>query len=286
MIYKKINPKGVLLTNVFNYKMLIPLQYDGIGRRLYVYGSRELDHKWMIDKEISPGNIILDLGANIGYYSIMEAKKMKGLGKIYAVEPDPRNIEFLKKNIELNGITNIFDFQQGAISNKEGKAKFTLSSKTNLSSLGRKELNSHSVDVQLFDFGTYLEDKDRIDLVRMDIEGHELEVFDSLTKYFEKYPNNMPKKIIFETHLAVYREKSAYARKVFNKIFEIGYVIKYLSSPNESTTTLHKIGYSPFKTINDFPLVRGIYNNIESQHAINCMVDSGGIRTVLLELKN
>ena len=60
MIYKKINSKGVLLTNVFNYKMLIPLQYDGIGRRLYVYGSRELDHKWMIDKEISPGNIILD----------------------------------------------------------------------------------------------------------------------------------------------------------------------------------------------------------------------------------
>ena len=44
--------------------MLIPMQYDGIGRALYVYRSRELD-QWMIDEELSNGNTVLDLGANI-----------------------------------------------------------------------------------------------------------------------------------------------------------------------------------------------------------------------------
>ena len=62
------------------------MQYDGIGRALYVR-SRELDHKWIIDKELTNENIVLDLGANIGYYAIMEAKIGK-TAKIYAIEPD------------------------------------------------------------------------------------------------------------------------------------------------------------------------------------------------------
>ena len=82
--------------DIYNYKMMIPMQYDGIGRALYVYRSRELDHKWILENELLPGNIVLDLGANIGYYAIMEAKVGKS-GKIYGIEPDPRNIEFLIK---------------------------------------------------------------------------------------------------------------------------------------------------------------------------------------------
>lgn len=285
VVYKKINLEATLLAKVNDYKMQIPLKYDGIGRRLYVYRERELDHRWMMKNEISPGNIILDLGANIGHYLIMESKLIGKTGKIYAIEPDPRNIEFLKKNIKLNTIDNIANIRQVAISNKKGIAKFNLSSKTNLSSLVYKENNKNFINVELLDFGTYLKDIDRIDLVRMDIEGHELEVFDSLVKHFYKMPNHMPKKIIFETHLAVYKENVIFARKVLNQILEIGYKIKYLSSPNVSTTTLHKLGYSPIKTINDCPLVRGIYDNIETNHALDCMVSSGGIRTILLEFK-
>ena len=173
---------------------MIPLQYDGIGKALYVYRSRELDHKWILDNELLTGNIVLDLGANIGYYAIMEAKKVGSFGKIYGIEPDPRNIEFLKKNINLNKIDNIFEFEQGAISNKNGKSEFILSSKTNLSALsnGENQNNFDSVNVQKYDFGEYLKNKKRIDLVRMDIEGHEIEVFDSWggelsKKHFEEF---------------------------------------------------------------------------------------------------
>ena len=100
------------------------MQYDGIGRALYVYGSRELDHKWMLTEELFPGNVVLDLGANIGYYAIMEAKIVGSSGKIYAIEPDPRNIEILKKNIKLNNIDGIFDLEEGAISNEDKKTEF------------------------------------------------------------------------------------------------------------------------------------------------------------------
>ncbi len=285
--YKKINPKDFLLINIYDYKMLIPMQYDGIGRALYVFRSRELDHKWMLDNELSSGNVVLDLGANIGYYAIMEARKIGGTGKIYAIEPDPRNIELLQKNINLNEINNIFEFEQGAISNKDQKAEFILSSKTNLSSfdLQRSKNNPNSITVQTYDLGTYLKNKKRVDLIRMDIEGHEIEVFDSLIKFSKNFKNHLPKKIIFETHFGIYKKKKEQVKEVFNKIFDIGYKIKYFSSPNEPREGLKEKGYNPFKIIKDFPFHRGIYKNVNDQDFIDFITETGGIRTVLLELK-
>jgi len=285
--YKKINPKGSLLINIHNYKMLIPLQHDGIGRALYMYRARELDHKWMIDNELLPGNVVLDLGANIGYYAIMEAKKIGHFGKIYAIEPDPRNIEFLKKNIKLNVINDIFDFEQGAISNNDEKAEFTLSSKTNLSSFNLKESQNYSntITVQKYDLGTYLKDKKRVDLMRMDIEGHEIEVFDSLINFSKNFQNHLPKKIIFETHFRIYEQNKKYVQQIIRKIFEVGYEVKYFSSPNEPKEVLKKRGYYPFKIIKDFPFHRGIYKEANQQDFIDFLTDSGGVRTVLLKLK-
>jgi FkbM family methyltransferase len=284
--YQKINPKGFLLINIYDYKMLIPMQYDGIGRALYVYRSRELDHKWMLDNELLAGNVVLDLGANIGYYAIMEARKIGGTGKIYAIEPDPRNIELLKKNIKLNEINNIFEFEQGAISNKDQKAEFTLSSKTNLSSFDYKKNknNLNSITVQTYDLGNYLKSKKRVDLIRMDIEGHEIEVFDSLIKFSKNFQNHLPKKIIFETHFNVYKKKE-YTRDTFEKLFEVGYKIKYFSSSNEPKEAFRKKGYYPFNIIKDYPFFRGIYKNINQKDFIDFAIETGGVRTVLLELK-
>ena len=254
---------------------------------LCMYRSRELDHKWMIDNELLPGNVVLDLGANIGYYAIMEAKKIGSYGKIYAIEPDPRNVELFKNNIKLNNIVDIFDFEQCAISNENKNAEFVLSSKTNLSSfdLKKNKDNSNSINVKTYDLGTYLKDKKRVDLIRMDIEGHEIEVFESLINFSKDFQNYLPKKIIFETHFRVYEKKKEYVQKILREIFEIGYEIKYFSSPNEPKEALKKRGYYPFKIIKDFPFHRGIYQNIDQQHFINCITDTGGIRTVLLVLK-
>ena len=263
------------------------MQYDGIGRALYVYGSRELDHKWMLAEELFPGNVVLDLGANIGYYAIMEAKIVGSMGKIYAIEPDPRNIEILKKNIKLNNIDEIFDLEEGAISNKDEKIEFILSPKTNLSSfeLDKSKKNLNSILVQTHNIGSFLKNKKRVDLIRMDIEGHEIEVFESLVEFSKNFKNYLPRKIIFETHLGVYKKKKEYVRNTFEKLFSAGYVIKYFSSSNEPKEALRKKGLYPFKIIKDYPFKRGIYKNVNSNDFIYFATETGGLRTVLLELK-
>ena len=111
-LYRYLNPKGSLIIGIYDYKLQIPMQYDGIGKALFIFKCRELDHKWIIDNELLYGNTVLDLGANIGYYAVMAAKKIGNEGKIYAIEPDPRNIELLKKNISINNIFIIFERTQ------------------------------------------------------------------------------------------------------------------------------------------------------------------------------
>ena len=54
--------------------------------------------------------------------------------------------------------------------------------------------------MQTYDLGNYLRNKKRINLIRMDIEGHEIEVFDSLVKFSKEFANHLPHKIVFETH--------------------------------------------------------------------------------------
>jgi len=285
-ICKKINPNGFLYTQVYDYKMKIPLKYDGIGKVLYVIKERELDHKWMIDNELSPGNIVLDLGSNIGYYLIMESQKIGSFGKVYALEPDPRNIGFLENNIKLNNLNNI-SLDKFALSNNDEKGEFLLSSKTNLNKLIPKKSEDflNSITVQKYDFGNYLKNKKRVDFVRMDIEGHEIEIFDSLIEFSKNFENHLPKKIIFETHSSIYKKKKKYVQKIFLEIFELGYEIKYFSSPNEPVERLKKRGYYPFKTINEYLLQRGIYKEINHQDFIDIVTGQGGIRTVLLVLK-
>ena len=139
--------------------------------------------------------------------------------------------------------------------------------------------------VQTYDLGEYLKNKRRIDLIRMDIEGHEIEVFESLINFSYKYKYHLPKKIIFETHFPIYISKKEYVISIFNKLFNIGYFIKYFSSIDEPKEKFKRKGYSPLKIINDFPFQRGIYKNIDHKDFINFITNYGGIRTVLLELK-
>ena len=126
--------------------------------------------KSMIKKE----SVVLDLGANIGYYTLMFAKLVGKNGKVFAFEPDPTNFKLLKKNVKVNGYKNVVLVNK-AISNKNGKLKLFLGG-TNFaghriydSKDGRKFIEIHSVRLD-----DYFKNKcNKVDFIKMDIEGSE-----------------------------------------------------------------------------------------------------------------
>lgn len=275
-----------LRTRVFDFEILIPLKIDGIGRELFVLRGRELDLKWLLDQEVQKGDIILDIGANIGYYALMEAKRLQGSGKVYAIEPDPRNIRFLAKNIQRFGLQNVVDVREGAISNFDGEMEFALAGRTNLSSFkATVDPSSTVIKVPVYDFGAYVERIGRIDLVRMDVEGHEVEILQSLVLLLDRNKLVAPRKIIFEAHR--YGDKREKMAEILQSLFVHGYSVKYLSSDDERAaegSIFKTYGYQPFKVLDEWFVSRGLYRGIAPGDAVRMISNWRGTRTVFLEL--
>ncbi len=121
---KKLLKQRFAEINVHGYRMIVDLNDPGISRTLIHFGTREKDHIYILNKELSSGNVIIDLGANIGYYALMEANIVGSDGYVYALEPSPSNADMLRKNISLNNYNGIVEVYQMGGSNKTGKEKF------------------------------------------------------------------------------------------------------------------------------------------------------------------
>lgn len=79
-----------------------------------------------VKNNIKKGDTVIDLGANIGYWTCLLAELVGKEGHVYAFEPEPHNFELLKKNIEINNYQNV-TLEQKAISNKTGKTNLFIS---------------------------------------------------------------------------------------------------------------------------------------------------------------
>ena len=79
----------------------------------------------LLQRVIEPGMVVVDVGAHVGYYALLAAKRVGPQGKVYAFEPDPTNYALLLKNIELNGYRNILTTGE-AVSDRVGTATLYL----------------------------------------------------------------------------------------------------------------------------------------------------------------
>jgi len=95
----------------------------GSGVNGYWLGSYENDQVNVFEKNIKNRDIFFDIGANVGFYSLLAAEIVGPLGKVFSFEPFPENFKYLKKHIEINKYKNIFPYQI-AVSDKNGIAFF------------------------------------------------------------------------------------------------------------------------------------------------------------------
>ena len=218
----------------YGYKILVPVKFDGIGRAVYVYNQRELDHKWILENTLSLNDKILDIGANVGYYLSLEAFLLKNNCTLYAVEPDPRNIKYLSMNVDYLGLGEITSIQNVAISNFTGFTNLIKDKKSNLSKLATKETDecAELINVKVVSFAEYLENvNEQFQIVRMDIEGAEINVLENLLTMVNSNFNLLPKRIIYETH--DYGHEKHRMSTILKDILNRGYTVEYLTSDDE-----------------------------------------------------
>ncbi len=163
-----------MLPDVQGSKMYINLKDKGLSVDLLLDRVREPHSTQFLSTLLRKGDSILDIGANIGYYALLEARLVGREGKVFALEPSPASFVILKKNIEVNAYAHIHVFPVAA-ADKEGSCEMCLYEQANLNSmLERRDRNVlQRICVPTVTVDGFLADKEVPRLIRMDVEGYE-----------------------------------------------------------------------------------------------------------------
>ena len=93
--------------------------------KLSINKSYEEFETKLVKDIIKEGNVVVDIGANIGYFTLIFSRLVGRKGEVFAFEPEPNNFNLLKKNIEINDYKNV-NLINKAVSNKSGKIELYL----------------------------------------------------------------------------------------------------------------------------------------------------------------
>lgn len=268
---QKINSADLIKKTIGSHEMLLDKTDHGISRVLIKKSNsrkwpREPEFMDIITDELSEGMVAFDLGANIGYITLIMADMVGKNGHVYAVEPDPHNFVILEKNIRLNNYTERVSTYQTAISDRNGTCRFFHSKFSNLGSLCATGNTNGVIDVAVQTGDKFFSDKLQPDFIKMDIEGAEVEAIEGMLKTLEKKRGVV--KILMETHSMYYNPEDSLKQQLI-KLFEIGFRIKYLITAGVPRPFFFASrGYKPCKVYNSGYWTRGVYSGISNEDVL------------------
>lgn len=173
--YDGKEPFELKISGMPGLKMYLDPTDQIITPTILAIGSWERDETYWFLRTVKPGDTIVDVGANAGYYTVIGSKLVGDKGKVYAFEPEPATFELLQKNVRLNGLTNVV-LEQKALSNRKGTLKiFIADMNKGDHRIYQPEGESRpTVDVETVRLDEYLKDqKPRVDLIKIDTQGAE-----------------------------------------------------------------------------------------------------------------
>jgi FkbM family methyltransferase len=132
---------------------------------------------------IKAGDIIVDVGANVGTTVIPSAMAVGDSGTVLAFEAHPKTFQYLESNVKLNNLTNVKLFHN-ALGEKKGKVTFSDNDADDQNSVIFNSNSGISVDVTVLD--DFTEDFEKIDLLKIDVEGYELFVLQGAEETLQK----------------------------------------------------------------------------------------------------
>lgn len=172
---------------------------DHVGRILLYMGDFEPRITWVAEALLRPGDTVLDIGANMGWFTITAANLVGPTGRVHAFEPQPRLNTLHRASLAMNEFDNV-TVHELALSSSDGTAELHVL-KGNLGAArlgpGEGELWS-TIKVPTVNAGEYFNSLglQSIRLLKIDVEGHEQTVFEAGGDFFRRTP---PDAIIFES---------------------------------------------------------------------------------------
>lgn len=187
----------------------------------YYFGFSDTSHS-SLERLCEVNMTVLDIGTNLGYTALMMAKKAAS-GKVIGFEPDPQNFELCQRNLRSNNLPNLEVHKIGL-----GASAMSATIETRVAfNRGGNRINenaSHGVLVQVHALDEYAATLgiDRVDLIKIDVEGYEFQVLKGAEQTIRSH-----KPILFiEVDDSNLKDQGASAEMLITFIKNLGYAIK------------------------------------------------------------
>lgn len=154
------------IVKIPNGKLKVTTKDTSVSLSLLAKGSYEPKETELVLKKLKRGDVFFDIGANIGYYTVLASKKVGPRGRVFAFEPDFENFKQLSENVKLNKCKNVV-LENKAVSDRNGRIKFKIEHLKKGESRASKNGQISVPTIKLDNYG-------KIDVLKMDIEGAEI----------------------------------------------------------------------------------------------------------------
>jgi FkbM family methyltransferase len=177
----------VLVSTTWGGRLLLPSDDLSLMPELVATGRYDSAFTAFVQRYVKPGDTVIDVGAHAGLFTLLLAYQVWDTGRVIAYEPNPRMLELLRDNVTMNWLSERIEIVPKAAAAASGSLPFLAPSRYTMTgslqpveellqtddrveSLERIEVETEPLDVHLGRF-------ERIDLVKIDVEGAEEQVF-------------------------------------------------------------------------------------------------------------
>lgn len=176
-------PDAVMIRTTVGYLLCQSSDYALIAA-LIESGELEPGTRTLVQKLLRPGDTFVDAGANVGLLTLAAASSIGRQGKVIAFEPFPATAELLRKSVWINGFAEIVTVHQAAVSSRHGTLPLHLGITSGHHSLfplkeSSRIADARHIEVPLVGIDEALGQTGKVTLLKIDVEGAELEVLES-----------------------------------------------------------------------------------------------------------
>ncbi len=192
-------PSGrVLCSTVHGHMLFVDPEDLSLSPRLMMDGEWEPETTRPLLAIAEPGMNVVEIGANIGWYSVLLAKRIGRLGSLICFEPHLGNTALLRDNLEINGVLGHCTLRHEAVCDRNGTTVFQRLSRhrgsgtiialenIDLSPLGDRP---EAVTVDTIRLDDAIPAGTRVDLMKIDAEGAEAAIFDGMSRIIAENPD-------------------------------------------------------------------------------------------------
>jgi FkbM family methyltransferase len=167
-------------------RMFVDLWDSAVSTHLFVSKTWEPEETRLVSSLLREGDVFVDVGANVGYFTLVASDAVGKSGKVFAFEPEPKNFSLLRKNVQVNKCANA-RCEQKAVTGTDYPVELYLSS-FNYEDYNRGRQRART-QVEGVTLDSYFAPGTRVDFIKMDVQGAEYFALQGMKRVLRDNPD-------------------------------------------------------------------------------------------------